>query len=137
MDDPDCYIIDAYNPHIYPGDHFARQKIGGSIKVTPDWDDARYLAEVQRHLSSALEDFKPQLVVYNAGTDCMENDPLGGLRITPDGIIKRDQIVFESCWNAHVPVAMVLSGGYQARSSQVIGDSVINIFKLAKEREMI
>lgn len=24
MNDPLCYIIDAYNPHIYPGDMYAR-----------------------------------------------------------------------------------------------------------------
>ena len=51
-------------------------------------------------------------MVYNAGTDCMAGDPLGGLNITPQGIVKRDAVVFETCWDFKVPVAMVLSGGY-------------------------
>jgi histone deacetylase 11 len=36
----------------------------------------------------------PELVIYNAGTDCMINDTLGGLRISPKGIIRRDELIF-------------------------------------------
>ena len=42
----------------------------------------------------------------------MENDPLGGLNITPQGIVRRDELVFKKCWDNRIPIAMVLSGGY-------------------------
>lgn len=35
------------------------------------------------HINAALEEFKPNLVVYNAGTDILLGDPLGRLDITP------------------------------------------------------
>ena len=76
-------------------------------------------------------------MLYNAGTDCMAGDPLGGLNISPEGIVKRDAIVFETCWDFKVPVAMVLSGGYQPKISNVIGESVVNIFELAHERGLL
>jgi histone deacetylase 11 len=34
------------------------------------------------------------MIIYNAGTDCMKNDPLGDLNISPQGIIKRDELMF-------------------------------------------
>ena len=35
-----------------------------------------------RHVEGALNEFEPQVVVYNAGTDVLEGDPLGCLSIT-------------------------------------------------------
>lgn len=35
-----------------------------------------------RHTKEALEEFQPDAVVYNAGTDILEGDPLGNLSIT-------------------------------------------------------
>jgi histone deacetylase 11 len=38
---------------------------------------------LNRNLDSALEDFKPDVIVYNAGTDILDGDPLGNLSISP------------------------------------------------------
>lgn len=35
-----------------------------------------------RHTTEALDEFQPDAVVYNAGTDILEGDPLGNLSIT-------------------------------------------------------
>jgi hypothetical protein len=35
-------------------------------------------------LSTALGEFNADLIVYNAGTDCLIGDPLGALSITPE-----------------------------------------------------
>ena len=45
--------------------------------------DAEYLRLVRKHVKEALEEFSPQLIVYNAGTDVLEGDPLGALSISP------------------------------------------------------
>ena len=37
-----------------------------------------------RHIPARLDSFKPDLVVYNAGTDILLGDPLGNLDITPE-----------------------------------------------------
>ena len=52
------------------------------------------------------------MVIYNAGTDCMQGDPLGRLNISEQGIINRDETVFEVCFKNEIPVVMILSGGY-------------------------
>ena len=43
-----------------------------------------YYVDVCRELPRALDDFKPDMVVYNAGTDVLKGDPLGVLDITPE-----------------------------------------------------
>lgn len=79
-----------------------------------------------------FETFKPEMIIYNAGTDCMEGDPLGRLNISPEGIIKRDLAVFKESLDAHVPVVMVLSGGYQLTNAPVIADSIKNLVEKFK-----
>ena len=44
--------------------------------------DQEYLELVEKHLKAAFQEFPPDLVVYNAGTDVLEGDPLGQLEIT-------------------------------------------------------
>ena len=65
------------------------------------------------NVPNAFESFRPELVIYNAGTDCMENDPLGRLNLTPGCIIERDQLIFKyALIDYKVPIVMLLSGGY-------------------------
>ena len=45
-------------------------------------------------MRESINNFMPEFIIYNAGTDCMEGDPLGRLGITAEGIIQRDEIVF-------------------------------------------
>lgn len=46
-------------------------------------EDTEYLQKVHTHVEGALNEFKPDIVVYNAGTDILDGDPLGGLAISP------------------------------------------------------
>ena len=50
-----------------------------------DWgtEDDEYLQKVERNLEKALQEHRPDVVVYNAGTDILEGDRLGGLAISP------------------------------------------------------
>ncbi|XP_030812810.1 histone deacetylase 11 [Camarhynchus parvulus] len=83
MDDPRVYIMDAYNRYIYPGDGFAKRAIKRKVELEWGTEDTEYLQKVQTHVEGALNEFKPDIVVYNAGTDILDGDPLGGLAISP------------------------------------------------------
>lgn len=54
-------------------------------KVELEWgtEDDEYLDKVERNLQKALQEHPPDVVVYNAGTDILEGDRLGGLSISP------------------------------------------------------
>eukprot|EP00347_Sterkiella_histriomuscorum_P021768 403332831 len=134
--DPDVHIVDAYNPNIYPGDDFAETAIKTRIPITHYDDDESFLHKLKSQITEAYQQFRPEFVIYNAGTDCMENDPLGQLNISPAGIIQRDELMFEMAIEQfRVPIVMVLSGGYQMSNAPVIADSIENFIQRFKLKE--
>ncbi|XP_044157914.1 histone deacetylase 11 isoform X2 [Bufo gargarizans] len=130
MDDKRVYIMDIYNRHIYPGDALAKRAIKRRIELDWGTEDEEYLEKVETHVKGALNEATPDVIVYNAGTDILDGDPLGGLSISPQGIIKRDEIVFSIARSRSIPILMVTSGGYQKRTARIIADSIINLHNL-------
>lgn len=90
-------------------------------KQNSDWDiglkkalsDDEYLAEVNNALEAAVNSFKPDFILYDAGVDIHENDDLGLLKISTAGVFTRDKIVFTKAKDMGIPVAAVIGGGYQ------------------------
>lgn len=100
--------------------------------------DSSYLSRVSTAYREALDEFSPEFIIYNAGTDILENgivdffifhdallqsllltpfffeDRLGRLSVTPEGVIKRDELVFSEALSRKIPILMVLSGEWQA-----------------------
>lgn len=74
--------------------------------------DQDYLTVVEDTLQRLLHEFKPSLVIYDAGVDVYEKDPLGLLNISLNGIRDREYLVLEMCKKNAVPVATVIGGGY-------------------------
>lgn len=122
------YIFDIYNKQIYPNDIEAKQGISLGIPVTINIEDEEYLQKLKDGLDKAFTEFKPDLIVYNAGTDCLEWDPLGRMALSEKGIIARDEMVFEKAKSLNIPITMVLSGGYQENNADIISRSIINLF---------
>ncbi|XP_065366549.1 histone deacetylase 11 [Calliphora vicina] len=127
MNNAYVYIMDMYNFRIYPKDQEAKLAIRYAVELQPRTNNREYLRKLRKGLNYALEEFHPQLVVYNAGTDILEGDPLGYLSISPEGVIERDEFVFATCRSRHIPIVMLLSGGYLKASAKVIADSILNL----------
>ena len=120
-------VFDMFNASIYPHDIPARAGIRYSVPLASGTADAEYLSTLRTRLSAAMEDSKPQLVIYNAGTDCLDGDPLGALRLSRRGVIERDEFVFSLCRDHRCAVVMLLSGGYQRVNAEVITESIANL----------
>ncbi|KAI3992529.1 hypothetical protein MKX01_022620 [Papaver californicum] len=121
------YILDMYNPDIYPFDFKARTYIDQSVKVKSGTPTKLYLKKLDKALEVAGICFKPELIVYNAGTDILDGDPLGELKVSPDGIASRDEKVFRFAKEKNIPLVMLTSGGYMKSSAKVIADSLTNL----------
>lgn len=78
MNDDSVFIVDAYNHSIYPGDNYAKRAIKCDISVYASDDDDQYLSKLVENILPAIHEFQPDFILYNAGTDCLVNDPLGG-----------------------------------------------------------
>ncbi len=143
-DDPNTAIFDIYNKNEFPFDENAKRGItfnhpvqGGGRRACDHArhvNDAEYQALLSKELPKALEQFKPDFILYNAGTDTLDDDPLGQMLITENGIIERDAFVFQEAKNRKIPIAMVLSGGYGAQSAPAITKSICKILKIMGER---
>lgn len=128
-DDSRIHIFDVYNEEIYPQDLEAKRYIEFDYPIKSYIEDKEYLSLLEREIGSSMEKSKPDLIIYNAGTDILRGDPLGCMSISECGIIKRDETVFRNALNNKIPVLMVLSGGYTKKSAKVIGRSIENILR--------
>lgn len=74
---------------------------------------AEYRALLRR-LPAALDAFMPQLVQYQAGVDCHEHDPIGGITGVDAALLSdRDRFVIEQVASRRMPLVINLAGGYQ------------------------
>jgi acetoin utilization deacetylase AcuC-like enzyme len=105
-----------HQQHNYP-----MWKPRGSLDVgLPDGaHDATFLGELERALPQVVA-HRPQCVFYLAGADPYEDDQLGGLRLTKEGLRERDRVVIEAVRRAGVPLVVVLAGGYARRIEDTV-----------------
>uniref|UniRef100_A0A914LA98 Histone deacetylase 11 n=1 Tax=Meloidogyne incognita TaxID=6306 RepID=A0A914LA98_MELIC len=127
INDNRVYIMDFYNEQIYPKDGPAKKSISRAIPLRIGTSDEYYLSRLERELNEAFSEFIPNLVVYVAGTDSLSGDPLGLLRISSEGIIRRDELVFKATKQREIPIVMLTSGGYLQQTARVMADSIINL----------
>ncbi|WOL09064.1 histone deacetylase 2 [Canna indica] len=123
------YILDMYNSGIYPLDYEAKRSIDQKVELVSGTQTKEYLDKLDEALEVARNNFNPELVVYNAGTDVLDGDPLGRLKVSPDGVAARDEKVFRFARERNIPLFMLTSGGYMKSSARVIADSIINLSK--------
>lgn len=62
----------------------------------------------------------PDLIFYLAGADPYENDKLGRLSLSKDGLRKRDEMVLDFAKSYGVPIVTTLSGGYAEDISDTV-----------------
>jgi acetoin utilization deacetylase AcuC-like enzyme len=111
-----CFAGDpqVYTFSMHGAKNFPFHKVPGTWDVELDdgTGDAEYLARLEAHLPVVLRDARPDLVVYLAGADPHEGDKLGRLRLTFEGLHRRDAVVLQLCREIGVPVCATMSGGY-------------------------
>lgn len=102
-------------PMIDPADgHRYGLRVPGTrdVDLPEGCGDEEYLDTLAAELPRVLAAARPDLVVYLAGADPHEGDRLGRMKLTFDGLARRDAFVLESCREVGIPVAIVIAGGY-------------------------
>ena len=83
--------------------------------------DGRQLSEIlEQHLPSLLKFSKPDLVLYQAGADPLQDDPYSPLALSHADLRERDRQVFAFARGHALPIAWVLAGGYTRDINKVI-----------------
>lgn len=114
--------VDVFTISLHQENNYPAWKPPSSIDVNlPDGTgDETYLAWLDNTLSSALRQFKPDLVCYIAGADPYCDDQLGGLGLTMEGLKQRDRLVFEVGKAKGIPVVVTFAGGYARRIEDTV-----------------
>jgi acetoin utilization deacetylase AcuC-like enzyme len=89
------------------------------VELKDNMEDEEYLNILNKNLKRVNENFY-DFVFYIAGVDIHFDDRLGKLKISDDGINKRDQMVIESFYSKKIPLCGVLGGGYNRSFSKLI-----------------
>ena len=107
--DPSVFTLSIHQFNNYPTEKPASNL---DIHLADGTGDAEYLRRLGVGYLPAFAAFRPDLVVYVAGADPFQEDQLGGLSLTFQGLKERDRLVIGTALKAHTPVAIVLAGGY-------------------------
>ena len=89
------------------------------VELENDMEDKEYLKILSFYLNQINEE-NFDFVFYIAGVDIHFNDRLGKLKISDDGIKKRDEIVTENFFSKGIPLCGVLGGGYNKDFNKLI-----------------
>lgn len=89
---------------------FEKQKSDLDVALPDALGDKEYLLELSQRLPQLLHEVKPDLVLYDAGVDVHQDDVLGKLELTDQGMFDRDYYVLRVCAGMEIPVATVVGG---------------------------
>ena len=89
------------------------------VELEDNMEDEQYIKLLKFYLNQLNEE-KFDYVFYIAGVDIHFNDRLGKLKISDEGIRKRDEIVTENFFSKGVPLCGVLGGGYNKNFNKLV-----------------
>jgi histone deacetylase 11 len=121
---PWAVIFDLYQRDLFPA---RKEPEDYPLPVRSGLTGLEYLEIVHDALPAVLDDFRPDLVIYNAGSDPFADDPLAGFRLTMSDLAERDLSVVTLARERGIPLAMVLSGGYSSVSWRIHADGIEGI----------
>ena len=115
--DPSVFTFSMHGDKNYP---FKKEVSDLDVPLADGTGDDEYLSLLRTHLPDVLNRHQPDFVFYLAGADPFEGDRLGRLKMTIEGLRRRDEIVMEACTKARLPVAISMSGGYANDVDEIV-----------------
>ena len=111
-----CFAADdsVFTFSMHGANNFPFHKVPGTldIELADGTGDVAYLELLDEHLPRVLRAARADLVVYLAGADPHEGDRLGRLKLSFDGLRRRDTMVLQACREIGLPVCITIAGGY-------------------------
>jgi acetoin utilization deacetylase AcuC-like enzyme len=132
--DPTILYFSTHQYPYYPGTgSFTEVGMGEgagytvNVPLSTGYGDSEFNAIYQEILQPIALQFKPDLVLASVGFDIYEGDPLGGMRVTPDGFAGLTHTLMEIArLTCDGKLVLTLEGGYNL---QGLRDSVKAVLK--------
>jgi len=125
--DPGVFTFSMHQQYNYP-----MWKPRGSLDIglMDGTGDADYHRQLEDALPVVMASH-PECLFYLAGADPYEEDQLGGLGLTLDGLRARDRIVIDQARSTGLPMVVVLAGGYARNVDDTVADHVATMKEAA------
>ena len=107
--DTNVFTFSIHQEDIYP---YPKQRSNVDIELSAGSGDEEYLELLRKSIPAIIKKHKPEIILYQAGADPYKGDQLGQLKLTIDGLKKRDEFIFKQARTHDIPVAVTLGGGY-------------------------
>jgi acetoin utilization deacetylase AcuC-like enzyme len=118
--DDTVFTLSLHGARNFP---FRKEASSLDVELPDGCTDEPYLAALDGALDKLWQHHgatPPGLVFYLAGADPHENDRLGRLKLSDQGMAERDRRVLQACRERGVPVALSMAGGYGNDLAQMV-----------------
>ncbi len=92
-------------------------------------DDEIYLSILEKELSDSCLNFQPDAIFYIAGSDPYEKDTLADMKLSREGLLKRNLYVYNKIIERKIPIIIVAGGGYGQDSWEIYYDFIAHCLK--------
>jgi acetoin utilization deacetylase AcuC-like enzyme len=112
----DVFTLSIHEEHLFP-----MPKMRGDLDIglPAGTGDDEYLRHLDDALARVRARFEPKIIVYVAGSDPYEGDPLGSLQVSRQGLLERDRRVARFAVASRCPLVAVPAGGYSGESPSI------------------
>ena len=115
-DNRNVFTFSMHSKSNYP----AKKSISDlDVELEDNLEDKQYLKTLKFYLNELNEE-NFDYVFYIAGVDIHQNDRLGKLKISDEGIKERDELVTENFFSKGIPLCGVLGGGYNKNFDKLV-----------------
>lgn len=128
QNDPAVFTFSMHGANNFP---FQKQKSDIDVELPDFTGDDAYLTALEQHLRAVWR-FDPEIVFFQSGVDTLHSDRLGRLSLSPEGLVRRDHLVFASARCRNVPVVVTLGGGYSDPIEATVAAHA-NTFRIAAQ----
>ncbi|HZX93142.1 MAG TPA: histone deacetylase [Myxococcales bacterium] len=91
---------------------FRKQRSSLDVDLRDGCDDTEYLEALARHLPEVMDRARADIVFFQAGVDPLQQDLLGRLELSLEGLRARDRMVARVARERGIPLVLTLGGGY-------------------------
>ncbi len=107
--DPTIFTLSIHGENNFP---FKKEVSDLDLGLADGCDDSTYLNALTESLNDLGDRFKTDFVIYLAGADPHEDDRLGRLKLSKEGMRLRDEAVLAYALDRKLPLAISMAGGY-------------------------
>ena len=107
-DDKSVFTFSMHGAKNYP---LHKEKSTLDIELADKTGDREFLDTLEQALPRVIL-HQPDVIFYLGGADPFEEDKLGRLSLTKEGLLKRDEMVLQFAKEQHTPIVTTMSGGY-------------------------